>query len=94
MINIERISLITGLSREEVINSGLISFIETEIRLAEMDIADIRERYDVLSKEEFYDAIKEKKVKSHPAWEDYIVWKNKDKYINDLKAEATSGNCI
>ena len=51
-----------------------------------MDIADIRDRYNVASKEELYKAIKSKEIPSHPAWEDYIVWKNKEKYIADLKA--------
>ncbi|MGB2728584.1 MAG: hypothetical protein WBD09_08940 [Halobacteriota archaeon] len=31
----------------------------------------------VFSKEELYEAIKSKQIASHPAWEDYIVWKNK-----------------
>jgi hypothetical protein len=26
-----------------------------------------------------------KNVESHPAWEDYITWKNKEQYIFDLK---------
>ena len=59
--------------------------IEKEIRPAEADIADIMNRYNVASKEGLYDFIKSKKVPSHPAWEDYIIWKNKEKYIKDLK---------
>ena len=60
-------------------------YIEKEIRLAEADIADIMNRYNISLKNELYDLIKSKKIPSHPAWEDYIVWKNKEKYINDLK---------
>jgi len=88
MISAVRISKIVGVSEDEIINKSLISFIEIEIRLAEADIADIRERYNVISKEELYEAIKSKKIASHPAWEDYIIWKNKDRYIEDLKAQA------
>jgi len=87
MITVEGISRITGLSREEVVHRSLISFIEIEIRLAEEDIADIRERYNVVSKEGLYEAIKSGKIMSHPAWEDYIVWKNKERYIEDLKGQ-------
>ena len=65
---------------------GLISFIEKEIRLADADIADLMDRYNAASKEDLYEAIKSKKISSHPDWEDYIVWKNKEKYVNDLKA--------
>jgi len=91
MVSATRISKIVGVSEEEIINKSLISFIESEIRLSEVDIADIRARYNVKSKEELYDAIKTKKIASHPAWEDYIVWKNKERYVEDLKEQAKFG---
>ena len=91
MVSATGISKIVGVSEEEVINKSLISFIERELRLSEADIADIRERYNVISQEELYDAIKTKKIASHPAWEDYIVWKNKERYIEDLKEQAKFG---
>ena len=91
MVSATRISKIVGVSEEEIINKSLISFIEREIRLSEVDIADIRARYNVKSKEELYDAIKTKKIASHPAWEDYIVWKNKERYVEDLKEQAKFG---
>ncbi len=80
------LSHVIGLPETELIHKGLISFIEKEIRLAEADIGDLMDRYDVASKEELYEAIKSRKIPSHPAWEDYIVWKNKEKYVKDLKA--------
>jgi hypothetical protein len=76
---------VIGLPENELIHRGLVSFMEKEIRLAEADIADLIDRYNVALKEDRYRAIKSKKIPSHPAWEDYIVWKNKEKYINDLK---------
>ena len=88
MFSATRISKIVGASEEELINRSLISFIEREIILEEADIADIREKYNVISKEELYEAIKSKKIASHPAWGDYIVWKNKERYIEDLKEQA------
>lgn len=80
------LSHVIGLPETELIHKGLISFIEKEIRLAEADIGDLMDRYDVASKEELYEAIKSRKIPIHPAWEDYIVWKNKEKYVKDLKA--------
>ena len=80
------LSSVIGLPETELIHRGLISFIEKEIRLAEEDIADLMDRYNVASKEDLYEAIRSKKIPSHPAWEDYIIWKNKEKYIKDLKA--------
>jgi len=91
MVSATRISKIVGVSEEEVLTKSLISFIEREIRLAEADIADIRERYSVLSKDELYEAIRSLKIASHPAWEDYIVWKNKERYIADLKEQLKPG---
>ena len=91
MVSATRISKIVGVSEEEIINKSLISFIEREIKLSEADIADIRERYNVMSKEELYEAIKTKKIASHPAWEDYIIWKNKERYVEDLKEQAKVG---
>ena len=79
------LSHVIGLPENELIHRGLVSFIEKEIRLAEADISDLIDRYNVALKEDLYEAIKSKKIPSHPGWEDYIVWKNKEKYINDLK---------
>lgn len=79
------LSHVIGLPENELIHRGLVSFIEKEIRLAEEDISDLIDRYNVALKEDLHEAIKSKKIPSHPAWEDYIIWKNKEKYINDLK---------
>ncbi len=67
-----------------------LAFIEKEIRLAEWEIAQIRERYDVFSnsKESLYHAIQDEEIPGHPAWEDYIVWKNKEAHIARLRQMA------
>ncbi len=73
-----------ALSEAELVHKGLLALIEKEIRLAEQEIANIRERYDVFSKEALYQAIQDGQVVAHPAWEDYIVWKNKESHITGL----------
>ncbi len=78
-----------GLSETELIYKGLLAFIQNEIRLAELEIANIRDRYSVFSKEELYEAIKNGRVLEHPAWEDYIIWKNKLTHIAFLHQLAT-----
>jgi len=35
----------------------------------------------VFSKESLYQAIQNGEVAEHPAWEDYIVWKNREAHI-------------
>jgi len=67
---------------------GLLAFIEKEIRLAEREIAQIRERYDVFSKESLDQAIQNGEIAGHPTWEDYIVWKNKEAHLARLRQMA------
>lgn len=85
MSTITEISKKLGIPEKELVLKGVISFIEKELRLAEGEIADLREKYDVPTKEALYEKIKAKNVESHPAWEDYITWKNKERYIDELK---------
>jgi len=77
-----------AISESELIRRGLLAFIEKEIRLAEWEIAQIRERYDVFSKESLYQVIQDGEIPGHPAWEDYIVWKNKEAHIARLRQMA------
>ena len=79
------LSKIVGIPEDELIQLGLKSFVEREIRRGEMEIADIRDRYNVISKDELYNGIKSSKIESHPAWEDYILWKNTENYIRKLQ---------
>ncbi len=71
-----------------VIRKGMLALIAKEVRLAEQDIAEIRERYDVFSKDALLHAIQAGTVPEHPAWEDYIVWKNKEAHIAELRRMA------
>ena len=71
-----------------VIRKGMLALMEKEVRLAEQEIAEIRERYDVFSREALYQAIETGAVPAHPAWEDYIVWKNKEAHIAQLRQMA------
>ena len=80
-----KLSGLLALPEPELIQKGLLALVEKEIRLAEQEIATIRERYDAFSKEALYQAIQDQRVAGHPAWEDYIVWKNKETYIVQLR---------
>jgi len=82
------LSSLLAIPENELVRKGLLAFIEKEIRLAEWEIAQIRGRYDVFSKESLYQAIQDEQVAGHPAWEDYIVWKNKESHIARLHQMA------
>ncbi len=85
---IAEMSDLMALPETEVVRRGLLSLMEKEIRLAELEIANIRERYGVFSLDALYQAIQEGRVPEHPAWEDYIVWKNKEAQIARLRSLA------
>jgi hypothetical protein len=85
---VSEMSDLMDLPETEVVRKGLFSLMEKEIRLAEMEIANIRERYGVFSLDALYRAIQNGDVPEHPAWEDYIVWKNKEAQIARLRALA------
>jgi hypothetical protein len=84
----QELSSTMALPEPELIRKGLLALIEKEIRLAELEIAGIRERYDVFSPEALHQAIQDGAVVEHPAWEDYIVWKNKIAHIERLRQIA------
>src|SRR5438445_13859865 len=67
-----------------LIHDGLLSYVEREIRLAEEDIADLREKYLADSRRALLKKIKSKKVASHPAWEDLITWENLEAHLRTL----------
>jgi hypothetical protein len=79
---------VLALPESEIIRKGLLALIEKEIRSAEYEIAEIRERYDAFTKEALFQAIQDNTIVGHPAWEDYIVWKNKESHIARLRAVA------
>ncbi|HLG29050.1 MAG TPA: hypothetical protein VI387_02465 [Candidatus Brocadiales bacterium] len=84
-ILLDKISKDLNIPSEELINRGLLTYLEHEIRMAEEDIADIRDKYLVAERVELEKKIKDKEIYSHPAWEDLIIWENSEAYITKLK---------
>lgn len=83
---LDSISEALNIPQDHVIHLGLKAFLERELRLAELDVADLREKYLVSSREELETKIKNHEIHSHPAWEDLIAWENSDEHIQQLKA--------
>lgn len=55
---------------------SLDAYIARELRLTEMDIADLQDRYGVASPEELKAKIDSGDIYSHPVWEEMIEWEN------------------
>lgn len=70
---------------DELSQRGLLAYLEHELRSAEEDIADIRDKYLVATRAELGKKIKSKAIYSHPAWEDLIAWENTEEHITKLK---------
>lgn len=82
------LSSLMAIPEPTLIRKGMLALIEKEVRLAEQEIAGLRERYDVFSKDALLHAIQTGVVPGHPAWEDYIIWKNKEAHIVQLRQMA------
>ena len=78
-LTIAQISKEFNISLDELTQRSLLAYLEHELRLAEEDIADIRDKYLVATKAELEKNIKSKKIYSHPAWE------NTEEYMTKLK---------
>jgi hypothetical protein len=81
----EEVSRELGIASEDLIEKGMIAYLERELRLAEEDIADLRERYGAISAKELERLIGSGSLPSHPAWEDLIVWENLENYVHKIK---------
>lgn len=83
--SVDQIAQDLNIPSHELVNRGLLAYLEREIRLAEEEIADIRDKYLVTSRIDLERKIQKKAIASHPAWEDLITWENVEAYIKKLK---------
>ena len=68
----------------ELERRSLEAFIERERRLVNLDIADLQDRYRVLTARDLTNHIETKAVYSHPAWEEMIEWERLEAYLQRL----------
>jgi hypothetical protein len=85
-IQLETIAQELDVRTEDLLQRSISAFFVREIRLAEWDIADLKERYRVDSPARLEEKIKSKQIYSHPAWEDLIEWETLEAYISRLRA--------
>lgn len=75
---------------ENLWQESLRAYVARELRLVELDIADIQDRYDVLTPEQLEASIKSGDIYSHPAWEELIEWENLLAHRKRLRSLQTS----
>lgn len=81
---VEHIAKELTISRRELERRSLDAFIERERRLANLDIANLQDRYGVRTAREMANRIEIKAVYSHPAWEEMIEWERLKVYLQRL----------
>jgi len=65
-----------NLAPDTLWRESLKAYIARELRLVDLDIADIQDRYGVTSPEQLKARIESGVIYSHPAWEELIEWEN------------------
>lgn len=85
-LDLQHISLRLAMPEDELVKRSVLSFITHEIRLAEWDISDIKDRYAAASITDMGAKIRSKEIHSHPAWEDLIHWESLEDYVRKLRS--------
>ena len=88
-MNVEQIAKRFGLSQEALIEQGVRALLLCEIGELEREIAQLRERYSMLTSEELKQAMDKRRVPEHPTWEDYIWWMECQDQIAEIKDALT-----
>lgn len=81
---LEQVAETLQVSPEALWRQSLDAYIQREKRLAQLDVADVQDRYAVSSPTELRQKIENGSIHSHPAWEDLIEWENLQAHIERL----------
>lgn len=73
-----------NIAPESLWQESLGAYLARELRLTDLDIADLQDRYGVISPEELKAKIDSGDIYSHPAWEEMIEWENLAAYRGRL----------
>jgi hypothetical protein len=76
MLALEDVAQTLDIPPERLWRDSLEAYIARELRLVELDVADIQDRYGVVSPVQLKAKIESGDVYSHPAWEELIEWEN------------------
>lgn len=81
---VEKLADDLNLSPDDLLERSIDAFLERELRLVQMDIADFQDRYSVKTTAELEGKIERGEIHSHPAWEELIEWQNLESYRDRL----------
>ncbi len=84
-VALEQFAAELAVTPQELERRSLLAYIERERRLIALDIADLQDRYDVHTHQELSKRIEQRRVYSHPAWEDLIEWERLSAYLTQIQ---------
>jgi hypothetical protein len=87
---LEEVAQELNIPPENLWQESLRAYIARELRLVELDVGDIQDRYDVLTPEELEARINSGDIYSHPAWEELIEWENLLAHRDRLRSLQTA----
>ena len=73
---IEDVAQELNIAPDSLWQESLDAYIVRELRLTDLDVADLQDRYGVVSPEKLKAKIDSGDIYSHPAWEEMIEWEN------------------
>ena len=88
-ISLDQMAVDLSVDPRELQRRSLLAFIDKERRLAYLDIADLQDRYAVMTFQDLSSRIEQRRIHAHPGWEDMIEWEQLDAYLSRLAAWQT-----
>ncbi|MCK4492054.1 MAG: hypothetical protein KAU03_05485 [Candidatus Altiarchaeales archaeon] len=79
------ISRSLNISKEEILEESINSFLDRELRKAYSEIEKLKGKYEVDKPGELKEKIEKGKEKPHPAWEELIEWERLHKRIIEIE---------
>lgn len=84
-VDVSDIAEAVGESEENIIRSGVNSYVSRELKEAYLRIKELKKKFEVDNSDELESKIEEGEIEEHPAWEALIEWKNLEKRIRSLE---------
>jgi anti-sigma-K factor RskA len=85
-LEVERVARELNMPLDGLMQRSLQAFLRQEVRAVQMDISDLQDRYKVAAAGELRAQIEQRKVHSHPAWEDAIEWEKLESHLKRLES--------
>ena len=83
-VAVEQVALRLRVPLETLMQESVKAYVAQQERFTELDIADLRDRYNVPTPEELVARIEAGEIYSHPAWEDSIEWEHLNAHLKQL----------